>query len=132
MSSHLISNNPRERLIDRELSWLSFNERVLELAEDESNPLLERCRYLAIFSSNYSITNLEYHLKLNQSSSIYSISDFGYSENKITRIKSNLYSFGIGYAINNEKSSTNLMYAVGKTDSKRGGCLPVKHGPRRP
>lgn len=72
---------------------------------------------LAIFSSNYSITNLEYHLKLNQSSSIYSISDFGYSENKITRIKSNLYSFGIGYAINNEKSSTNLMYAVGKTDS---------------
>ena len=72
---------------------------------------------LAIFSSNYSITNLEYHLKLNQSSSIYSISDFGYSENKITRIKSNLYSFGIGYAINNEKSSTNLMYAVGKTDA---------------
>ena len=52
MSSHLISTNPRERLIDRELSWLAFNERVLELAEDTSNPLLERCRYLAIFSSN--------------------------------------------------------------------------------
>jgi polyphosphate kinase len=52
MSSHLISNNPRERLIDRELSWLSFNERVLELAEDQSKPLLVRCRFLAIFSSN--------------------------------------------------------------------------------
>ena len=52
MSNHLISTNPRERLIDRELSWLAFNERVLELAEDTSNPLLERCRYLAIFSSN--------------------------------------------------------------------------------
>ena len=52
MSNHLISTNPRERLIDRELSWLAFNERVLELAEDISNPLLERCRYLAIFSSN--------------------------------------------------------------------------------
>ena len=52
MSNHLISTNPRERLIDRELSWLAFNERVLELAEDASNPLLERCRYLAIFSSN--------------------------------------------------------------------------------
>jgi len=52
VSSHLISTNPRERLIDRELSWLAFNERVLELAEDTSNPLLERCRYLAIFSSN--------------------------------------------------------------------------------
>ena len=52
MSNHLISTNPRERLIDRELSWLAFNERVLELAEDSSNPLLERCRFLAIFSSN--------------------------------------------------------------------------------
>ena len=48
----LISVNPRERLIDRELSWLAFNERVLELAENQDNPLLERCRYLAIFSSN--------------------------------------------------------------------------------
>ena len=52
MSNELISTNPRERLIDRELSWLAFNERVLELAEDATNPLLERCRYLAIFSSN--------------------------------------------------------------------------------
>ena len=52
MSNYLISTNPRERLIDRELSWLAFNERVLELAEDVSNPLLERCRFLAIFSSN--------------------------------------------------------------------------------
>jgi polyphosphate kinase len=52
VSNELISTNPRERLIDRELSWLAFNERVLELAEDVTNPLLERCRYLAIFSSN--------------------------------------------------------------------------------
>ena len=52
MNQHLIAANPRERLIDRELSWLAFNERVLELAEDQSNPLLERCRFLAIFSSN--------------------------------------------------------------------------------
>ena len=52
MNQHLISVNPRERLIDRELSWLAFNERVLELAENQSNPLLERCRFLAIFSSN--------------------------------------------------------------------------------
>ena len=50
--SHSIAENPRERLIDRELSWLAFNQRVLELAEDESTPLLERCRFLAIFSSN--------------------------------------------------------------------------------
>jgi polyphosphate kinase len=44
--------NPREILVDRELSWLAFNQRVLELAEDKSTPLLERCRFLAIFSSN--------------------------------------------------------------------------------
>jgi polyphosphate kinase len=40
------------RLLNRELSWLDFNERVLELAKDESIPLLERTRFCAIFSSN--------------------------------------------------------------------------------
>lgn len=43
---------PDGRFIDRELSWLTFNERVLDLAEDETTPLLERVRFLAIFSSN--------------------------------------------------------------------------------
>ncbi|HYG94309.1 MAG TPA: RNA degradosome polyphosphate kinase [Nocardioides sp.] len=40
------------RFLDRELSWLRFNERVLELAEDKELPLLERARFLAIFTSN--------------------------------------------------------------------------------
>ncbi len=43
---------PPGRFLDRELSWLRFNERVLELAEDEQIPLLERARYLAIYASN--------------------------------------------------------------------------------
>ena len=38
-----------DRFLDRELSWLRLNQRVLELAEDESIPLLERVRFLAIF-----------------------------------------------------------------------------------
>lgn len=40
------------RYLNRELSWLDFNARVLALAEDESIPLLERVRFLAIWSSN--------------------------------------------------------------------------------
>src|SRR5919201_2071328 len=37
---------------NRELSWLQFNERVLELVEDERLPLLERVKFLAIYTSN--------------------------------------------------------------------------------
>ena len=43
---------PADRFADRELSWLAFNERVLELAEDEALPLLDRAKFLAIFGSN--------------------------------------------------------------------------------
>ncbi len=41
-----------DRFLDRELSWLAFNARVLELAADPSQPLLERIRFMAIFGSN--------------------------------------------------------------------------------
>jgi polyphosphate kinase len=43
---------PQDRYLDRELSWLAFNQRVLELAEDTDLPLLERANFLAIFASN--------------------------------------------------------------------------------
>jgi polyphosphate kinase len=41
-----------ELFVNRELSWLQFNERVLELVEDESTPLLERVKFLAIYANN--------------------------------------------------------------------------------
>ncbi|QWC83842.1 RNA degradosome polyphosphate kinase [Nocardioidaceae bacterium] len=41
-----------DRFLDRELSWLRFNSRVLELAEDTTLPLLNRVRFLTIFTSN--------------------------------------------------------------------------------
>ena len=43
---------PADRYLDREQSWIQFNQRVLELAEDAQTPLLERVRFLAIFASN--------------------------------------------------------------------------------
>lgn len=43
---------PQDRYFERDLSWLSFNDRVLQEAKDPRNPLLERVKFLAIYSSN--------------------------------------------------------------------------------
>jgi polyphosphate kinase len=43
---------PADRFLDRELSWLAFNQRVLELTEDPHLPILDRAKFLAIFASN--------------------------------------------------------------------------------
>src|SRR4051812_5337538 len=44
--------DPEQRLINRDLSWLEFNRRVLAQATDSRTPLLTRVKFLAIFSSN--------------------------------------------------------------------------------
>src|ERR1700679_2415462 len=57
IGDHGVLNSPlsvelSEVWIDRDLSWLDFNERVLAEALDERTPLLERAKFLAIFTSN--------------------------------------------------------------------------------
>jgi polyphosphate kinase len=47
-----LTDLPEDRYLNRELSWLDFNSRVLALADDNSLPLLERAKFLAIFASN--------------------------------------------------------------------------------
>ena len=52
MKSHNAPPAPGGCCVNRELSWLQFNQRVLEEAEDPANPLCERLNFAAIFQSN--------------------------------------------------------------------------------
>ena len=52
MTERALPAYPPDHYLNRELSWLEFNARVLEEAADATNPWLERLKFLAIFSSN--------------------------------------------------------------------------------
>ncbi len=52
LTMDIVSKDPQSLFIGRDESWLSFNRRVLEEAQDSSNPLLERVKFLAITASN--------------------------------------------------------------------------------
>ena len=70
----------------------------------------------SIFTSKYSVTNIEYHYTLNQATHIYSITDFALLNNTITNSTSTLFAIGVGYYFNTKNSIVNLSYAIGKID----------------
>ena len=115
---HLILNSKNSILLKQQSEILnSKNVLENELFRIGGASSIRGFDELAIMASKYTVTNLEYHFNLNEESKIYSITDFGYIQNNIINTTSKLYSLGIGYIFNTEKSSTNLSYAVGKNSN---------------
>jgi hypothetical protein len=68
----------------------------------------------SIFTSTYSYFTIEYRYTPNNNSFLYSITDVGYIDNKITNQSSQIYSLGLGYAFTTKLGMLNLSYALGK------------------
>lgn len=68
----------------------------------------------SIFSSGFSIFNFEYRFKPNETSYLYTITDFAYAENKLISENTNIISLGLGYAFKTKAGVLNLSYANGK------------------
>ena len=71
----------------------------------------------SIFTSAYSVFNLEYRFRPNASSYFYTISDFSYTENKADDQNTNVISLGLGYGFTTKAGVLNLSYAIGKFDN---------------
>jgi len=71
----------------------------------------------SILTSKYTISNIEYHYKLNQDSHMYTISDIAFAKDDISNLNLKLYSFGLGYYFTTNNSILNLSYAVGKSNA---------------
>ena len=70
----------------------------------------------SIFASLYTIFKVEYRYSTNNTSYFYTISDFGYVENKSENLDQKIYSLGLGYAFSSNFGLLNLSYAVGKSE----------------
>ncbi|MEN8193848.1 MAG: hypothetical protein ABFS12_13585, partial [Bacteroidota bacterium] len=72
----------------------------------------------SIFVSGYSVFNLEYRYKLNNSSYLYSISDYAYIKNDINKINTNNFGLGLGYSFLTKVGRINMSYAIGKFEEE--------------
>ncbi|MDY7394404.1 ShlB/FhaC/HecB family hemolysin secretion/activation protein [Aureibaculum sp. 2210JD6-5] len=72
----------------------------------------------SILASAYSNFNIEYRYSTNNTSYLYSVTDLGYINNKISRLSSQLYAFGLGYAFSSKLGFINLSYALGGSPSQ--------------
>lgn len=72
----------------------------------------------SIFASAFTVFNLEYRFKPNISSYFYTITDYSYAENNLTKSNTNVISFGLGYAFQTKAGILNLSYALGKFDKE--------------
>lgn len=69
----------------------------------------------SIFTSSYSVTNLEYHFIINPTNYIYSITDVAIFKNNITNSATSMYGIGLGYSFLSKNNIINLSYVIGKS-----------------
>jgi len=116
IASYLLTLNPKNYIFIQNQSAFLNSENYLnnELFRIGGINTIRGFNEESIFASTYSILNLEYRYKSNNSSYFYTISDFAYVSDKITAQTTRIYSLGFGYSFITKAGLLNLSYALGK------------------
>lgn len=94
-----------DSIYDNQVNWIGGNNTIRGFKEN------------SIPSSKYTITNIEYNYLINNDTSLYTVTDYGYVNNTLNKSYKSIYAIGIGYKTRIKNALININYTLGKINN---------------